>query len=319
MFMGIILLLVALCLSGIAGFYSIIGMTAIFSAAVIPIAIMTGVLELAKITLASWLYQHWKVTPLFLKIYFISAIAILMAITSLGIFGFLSHAHADQQLDSDAIAQQTSIIDARITSDKDKQVRLTNSLDLLDKSVTVRLTDSHAGQALKSLKSQKSDREEIQKNIDTIQSDIDNLNSQKLKIQHSQSLINSKLGPIRYVAQLFGGGSDEASMDSAVRYMILTIILVFDPLAVLMLIAANMSIQHAHNPQISSRNEIKTLSNLWSKKSKKSLDSPPQPEEIVNTAQEPILTTESEPLTTVETPIESNQDNILDLISNFRK
>ena len=113
---AIILLLVALGLSCVAGYYSIIGMIAIFSAAWLPIAIMTGLLEISKIVLASWLYQNWQTTPKLLRSYFVAAVLILMLITSLGIFGYLSKAHLDQQLDSDSVGSQIAQIDARLDS-----------------------------------------------------------------------------------------------------------------------------------------------------------------------------------------------------------
>ena len=93
-----ITLLTALLLSAVAAYFSIAGLMAIFSSAVIPIAVMGGTLELAKIVTASWLYRNWKTAPLLFRYYLVSSTIILSLITSLGIFGYLSKAHNDQNL-----------------------------------------------------------------------------------------------------------------------------------------------------------------------------------------------------------------------------
>ena len=98
MFFGILTLIVGLAISGVAAWYSIVGLMAIFAAAKIPIAIMGAVLEVGKLLTASWLYQFWDKTNTLLKSYFTIAVVVLMFITSMGIFGFLSKAHMDQTL-----------------------------------------------------------------------------------------------------------------------------------------------------------------------------------------------------------------------------
>ena len=238
---AIILLLVALGLSCVAGYYSIIGMIAIFSAAWLPIAIMTGLLEISKIVLASWLYQNWQTPPKLLRSYFVAAVLILMLITSLGIFGYLSKAHLDQQLDSDSVGSQIAQIDARLDSANRHLQRSQTQEDLLDKSVNVRLTESQAKYAVHDLKSQTKVRAELKADIDRDQTTVDSLMQEKLMLAHKQTTIKSKLGPIKYVAEMFGGKTDQ-DMDAAVRWVIVMIIVVFDPLAVLMIVAANMSL-----------------------------------------------------------------------------
>ena len=110
--MGILTLLVAIGISAVAAWYSIIGLMAIFSAAAIAIAIMGGVLEVGKLVTASWLYQNWKRVPKILKGYLTGAVVVLMFITSMGIFGFLSKAHMDQAASAgDAGAQVTRLED----------------------------------------------------------------------------------------------------------------------------------------------------------------------------------------------------------------
>jgi len=98
--MGWLTLIVALAISGVAAWYSIVGLMAIFAAAAIPIAIMGGVLEVGKLLTASWLYQNWKIAPRLLKTYLTAAVIVLMFITSMGIFGFLSKAHIESELEN---------------------------------------------------------------------------------------------------------------------------------------------------------------------------------------------------------------------------
>ena len=94
--MAILTLLTALSISAVAIYYSILGLAAIFAGAAIPIMVMGSVLEVGKLVTASWLYQNWKVAPKFIKTYLSIAVVVLMFITSMGIFGFLSKAHVEQ-------------------------------------------------------------------------------------------------------------------------------------------------------------------------------------------------------------------------------
>ena len=136
MFLIILALICALTISGVAIFYSVIGLGAIFAAAKVPIYIMGGVLEVAKLVTASWLYQNWKNIPFLLKTYLTTAVGILMIITSLGIFGFLSKAHVEQ---STPAAETVAKID-RIN---EQILRQENTIENLSKKIT-RLQDGGA-------------------------------------------------------------------------------------------------------------------------------------------------------------------------------
>ena len=128
MFLIILALICALTISGVAIFYSVIGLGAIFAAAKVPIYIMGGVLEVAKLVTASWLYQNWKNIPFLLKTYLTTAVGILMIITSLGIFGFLSKAHVEQ---STPAAETVAKID-RIN---EQILRQENTIESLSKKI----------------------------------------------------------------------------------------------------------------------------------------------------------------------------------------
>jgi hypothetical protein len=118
MFIAILTLLSALSISGVAIFYSVIGLATIFPGAFVPVVIMGGVLEVGKLITASWLYRNWKFTPFMLKTYLTTAVIILSLITSMGIFGFLSKAHLEQNLASDTLIQRIQILEDKIDSEK---------------------------------------------------------------------------------------------------------------------------------------------------------------------------------------------------------
>ena len=135
MFIAILTLLSALSISGVAIFYSVIGLATIFPGAFVPVVIMGGVLEVGKLITASWLYRNWKFTPFMLKTYLTTAVIILSLITSMGIFGFLSKAHLEQNLASDTLIQRIQILEDKIDSEKNSILRQNAVIDRLEKSI----------------------------------------------------------------------------------------------------------------------------------------------------------------------------------------
>lgn len=239
-------LIVAIAVSAIAAYYSIVGLVAIFAAAVIPVAIMGSALEVAKLVTVSWLYQNWKIAPKLLKYYLSTAVVILMLITSLGIFGFLSKAHIDQtllsgdntiqitQLDKQINRTQRNIDDAeKVISQLDTQVETLIKFDRIrgpNGSIAVR-------------KSQRGERAELNGIIDNAASQISTLQTKRATLQKEQIKLEADVGPIRYVAELiYGSDVGTNQLETAVRWTIIFVIIVFDPLAVLLLIAANMGL-----------------------------------------------------------------------------
>lgn len=256
MFLTILLILSAFGLSSIAGYYSVAGMTAIFAASWWPIVIMTGTLEFSKIVVSSWLYRNWDRTPTFLRAYFTAAVVILMFITSLGIFGYLSKAHIDQlagvsdnPLFIQQIDQQIAIEQARVEDGRKIISQMDNAVgSILSQSTTESTQKANKGanmakQANALRDSQKKDRAALNKQIDESNAKIRELNKEKLKLEQEQIKIEAEVGPIKYIAQMiYGDNPDKNLLEKAVRYIIVLIIVVFDPLAVLMFMAANMSI-----------------------------------------------------------------------------
>ena len=135
MFIAILTLLSALSISGVAIFYSVIGLATIFPGAFWPVVIMGSVLEVGKLVTASWLYRNWKQTRFLLKTYLTIAVVVLSLITSMGIFGFLSKAHLEQNLAEDTVTQRIEIINSKILSEETYIKRQNNVIARLEKSL----------------------------------------------------------------------------------------------------------------------------------------------------------------------------------------
>lgn len=244
--MALLLFFTAFVLSGIAAYYSVIGLLAIFSAAVIPVAIMGGSLEAAKLVVASWLYRYWKSIPFLMKAYFTSALVILMLITSMGIFGFLSKAHSDQSLVSGDVQSKIAVYDEKIKTEKENIEAARVALKQLDAGVDQVLgrstTEAGADKAVAMRRSQQKERGRLQAEISQSQKSISQLNDARAPIAAEVRKVEAEVGPIRYIAALiYGDNPDENMLERSVRWLIILLICVFDPLAVLMLIAANLT------------------------------------------------------------------------------
>jgi hypothetical protein len=244
--MAFLLFFTAVILSGIAAYYSVIGLLAIFSAAVVPVAIMGGSLEAAKLVVASWLYRYWNAIPFLMKTYFTFALVILMLITSMGIFGFLSKAHSDQSLVSGDVQAKIAVYDEKIKTAKENIEASRKQLKQMDEAVDQvmgRSTDEKgADKAVSIRKAQSRDRSALAKDIEANQKLIATLNDQAAPIRAEVRKVEAEVGPIKYIAaMLYGDNPDENMLERSVRWLIILLICVFDPLAVLMLIAANLT------------------------------------------------------------------------------
>ena len=244
--MTFLLFFTAFVLSGIAAYYSVIGLIAIFSAAVIPVAIMGGSLEAAKLVVASWLYRYWKSIPFLMKAYFTSALVILMIITSMGIFGFLSKAHSDQSLVSGDVTAKIAVYDEKIKTAKENIDANRKALKQMDESVDQvmgRSTDEKgADKAVALRRAQQKERGRLIAEIETYQKTVSSLNEERAPIAAEVRKVEAEVGPLKYIAaMIYGDNPDENSLERSVRWLIILLIAVFDPLAVLMLIAANLT------------------------------------------------------------------------------
>ena len=242
--------LAAFLLSGMAAYYSVLGLALIFAGAFWPVVFMGSTLEFAKLVTASWLYRNWKVAPKLLKTYLVFAVVVLMLLTSMGIFGFLAKSHIDSTLDSGANSAELKVLNKQ-------EKNATERLDYLLKRAGNPETASAS----------------IDRQIQTTQKELTTINKQRLPLLKSENKLNADVGPIKYVADMFFGTGDGA-LDKAVRLVIFTIMLVFDPLAVLLLIAGNISLRQKDaiqtgNTEILSENRIPTVQSIGKRESDK--------------------------------------------------
>jgi predicted Holliday junction resolvase-like endonuclease len=218
MLQAILPFLTAIALSAIAAFYSVIGLAQIFPGSFWPIILMGSVLEVAKLVTVSWLYNNWIETNRLMKTYFIVAIILLMAITSMGIFGFLSRAHIQSNIVVGANSVQIKTLNTQEKIAKDR-------LEYLLKRAGDPTTASN----------------KIDKQIQDTQVELTRLSKEKLPLMTEENKLTAEIGPIKYIAEIFYNKDDAGFIDKAVRLVIFTIIIVFDPLAMLLLIASNQT------------------------------------------------------------------------------
>ena len=238
--MALLALIAGLLLSGTAAYYSIIGLIAIFPGAVFAISLMGASLEFAKLVAASWLYRNWDIAPKVIKGYFIFAIIILMFITSLGTFGYLSKVHLESSVGVADNSLAIARIEQQIASEQRKIDNAQRSLDSLDSVVDKAFLD---GARIRN--QQKIERTALNSAIEYSDDKIEKLSAELVPLRRSNIESEAKVGPLKYIAELIYGKEQSADyFDSAVRFVIILIVLVFDPLAVLLLIAANISYTH---------------------------------------------------------------------------
>ena len=244
MFLTLLTFLSAISISVIAAGYSIVGLATLFAGAVVPIIAMGSALEVGKLVAASWLYHNWNSdVPRLLKTYLFGAIIILIFITSLGIFGFLSKAHLDQVKPTSSNAIKIQVIDKQINQQNLIIERAEKQITLLDKALEVYIDKEYVSRGLKERKKQEEERTLLNNAINEASDKIAELTNQKAELSLAQDKIEAEVGPIKYVAELIYGENAQDNFDKAVRFVILILIFVFDPLAVLLLIAANISLR----------------------------------------------------------------------------
>lgn len=248
MIFGIFVLFVAVAISFVSAFYSIWGLTAIFAGAFWPIVIMGSALEVGKIAAALWLHKHWKQATWSYKLYLIPAVCVLMLITSMGIFGGLSKAHLDQSVPSGDIQAQVSIFDEKIKTQRDNIDSDRKALTQLDSAVDqimARSNDENGATKSAALRrSQQKERASLQNEITAAQKAIVKLQEERAPIASQARKVDAEVGPIKYVAALmYGDNPDQNLLERAVRWVIILIVFVFDPLAIILILAGTKQIE----------------------------------------------------------------------------
>ena len=269
MFLTLLTFISAISISVIAAGYSIIGLATLFAGATTAIIAMGGALEVGKLVAASWLYNNWRSdVPRLLKAYLFIAIIVLVFITSMGIFGFLSKAHLDQVKPTSSNNIKIELIDNQIISQEKIIERSQNTLTLLDKALEVYIDKEYVTRGLKERKKQKPERDALTLAINEASDKITELSDKRGSLKLEQDKIEAEVGPIKYIAELIYGDDAKDYFDHAVRIVILILIFVFDPLAVLLLIAANISLRQWRL----ARNEKQKIKEEEDKENKKQKD-----------------------------------------------
>lgn len=238
--------LTAIALSAVAGYYSVIGLASIFPGSFWPVIFMGSVLEASKLVTVSWLYNNWKECPFLIKSYLCAAVTILLLITSMGIFGFLSKAHLEHSSDNAPLVNKISILDERIKTEKENidanRKTLQQYNEIVDQTMGRTTDEKGTDKAQAIRRTQQKDRNRILQEIGQSQATIAKYSEERAPLSNELKKTEADFGPIKYIAALlYNQAVDTDIIDKAVRVVILLIIVVFDPLAILLLIAANMS------------------------------------------------------------------------------
>ena len=248
----------ALSVSASAALYSVSGLSKLFAGATLAVIVMATSLEVAKLVIASLLYQYRKTLPLFLKTYLSVACFVLILITSMGIYGFLSAAYQETASKAGSVDSQIALIETRRDNTKEQLSVYTDEKESINKAVAdlrsglannviqytnaegvlITTTSSSTRRALEKQLDQAIDRQTI------INNKVDGLNTQLFKYETEivevsiNNDIAGELGPLKYLS-----GLTSIPMDKIINYLLLTIIFVFDPLAIALVIAANFAFE----------------------------------------------------------------------------
>jgi hypothetical protein len=248
MIFALLLFLTGITLSAVAIYYSVIGLTSIFAAAFWPVVVMGTTLEVAKLVAASWLKAYWESIPRFMKIYMSIAVVVLMVITSMGIFGFLSKAHLDQNIVSGDVQAKIAIYDEKIATAKGNIDANRKALRQMDEAVDQVMGRSQdekgADKAVALRRGQAKERSRLLSEIAAEQKIIAQLSEERSPIAAEVRKVEAEVGPIKYIAKLIYGDNPDANLlEKAVTWVIMIIVFVFDPLAVLLLLSSQMTYQ----------------------------------------------------------------------------
>jgi hypothetical protein len=237
---GYFMLALALTISSVAAYFSVVGLAALFAATATAVVVMGLALEAGKLATASWIHSNWKNPKVKwpLRSYLVVAVVALMLITSLGIYGFLAKGHLEQSaplapVELEIANKQADIDAAKADLESQKQ-----RLAQLDAAVNSMIGVDKAERGLRYRRSQSAERAEIQRAIQADTAKIQSISKELVPLKLQVNDVETKLGPVKYVAELFGIKDSEA----AVRIVILVIMFAFDPLAVVMVLAAFISI-----------------------------------------------------------------------------
>jgi hypothetical protein len=293
-------LLSGLSISAVAIYYSVAGLVSIFAAAAIPIMVMGVVLESGKLAATVWLKQNWSVAPGYLKSYLLIAITVLMLITSMGIFGYLSKAHLDQAVPTGDIADKVALIDEKIKTERENIDASRKALKQMDESVDqvmARSTNEQgANRAAQLRRNQAKERTQLQTDIAKSQSAIARLNEERAPVAKELRKVEAEVGPIKYIAAMIYGDNPDANLlEAAVRWVIIVIVLVFDPLAVVLLLASQYSFAFFRKQSDQQPEPQLIVDPIPTSKEEPTITLPQEPAPPVEKIEEPIINEQTHP------------------------
>jgi hypothetical protein len=284
-FLAYLALFSGLFLSLVAEYYSILGLTSIFSAAVIPVIVMGIALGLGKISATLWLKQNWSIAPWSMRIYLFTAIIVLMIVTSMGIFGFLSKAHSDQSLVSGDVLAKIYVYDEKIKTEKENIEANRKALKQMDEAVDQVMgrssSETGADKAVAIRRSQQKERGRLQQDIAQSQQTIAALNEQRAPIAAEVRKVEAEVGPIKYIAAFIYGETDQTILEKAVTWVIIILIVVFDPMAVILLLSSQISFQNFREREDPNEKELQEFADAFNEVFTEG-DSPTEPVSVVD-------------------------------------
>ncbi|NBR24327.1 MAG: hypothetical protein EBU08_11270, partial [Micrococcales bacterium] len=232
----ILALISGIAISVMSAFYSIVGLAAIFSGATTAIYLMGTTLEIGKVVTASYLHRNWSNIPVLMRAYFVSAVVVLMAITSMGTFGYLSKAHIEHTSGTEVSQIKIERINRQIASEQKDIDRAEANLAQLDAAVDSMISRDFANSGLRARAAQQEERAALEKAIKEAETKIDALTDERIPYDAQIKSLELEVGPIRYVAELIYGESNTQLLEKSVRWMIIFLVLVFDPLAIMLIL-----------------------------------------------------------------------------------
>lgn len=245
MIINILALVSALAISVVAGYFSILGLTAIFAGAFWPVIIMGSVLEIGKLVTASWLYRNWHLVSGVVKAYLTASVILLMFITSMGIFGFLSKAHIEQQLAADGGDQaQVEILDSKIQYQQELIDDVDKQITQIDDNISKMTEKGQTKSSLAAITQQRKSRDGLVSKKDRLIETMTSIKTERITVESRIKKIEAEVGPIKYIANLIYDQTDTNQLEKAVKFVIIMLVIVFDPLAVVLLIAANIGLSN---------------------------------------------------------------------------
>jgi hypothetical protein len=244
MIVSAIALIVAICLSGVAEYFSIQGLTTLFVGAYWPVTIMGVVLGAGKLVAASWVQHNWPVASVAIRSYLIAAICVLSVITDVGVYGFLAKAHIEHVIVANiGNVEQIQLLEAKVSGEKTYIDDEQTQIDAIDKAIESLVKNDRASLSLREQLSQRKTRQALvdsrNKHLTASQQYSEELIAARSKVSQA----SADAGPLLYVAQLLFSENSQAALDKTVRYLIVVIVSVFDPLAIVLLLAANSGLQ----------------------------------------------------------------------------